>query len=56
MGRMRGREQAAMLQLTGYTSKCPQIYFGFADNNETHVWEKEPAEIIRNINVITEVY
>lgn len=56
MGRMRGQEQAAMPQLTGYTSKCPQIYFGFADNNEIHVWEKEPAETIRNINVITEVY
>lgn len=56
MGRMRGSEQAAAPQFTGYTFKCPQIYFGFTDDNEIHVWEKDPTETIRNINVITEVY
>jgi len=56
MGRMRGCEQAAGPQLTGCTFKHPQVYFEFADDNEIHVWKKEPTETIRNINVITEVY
>lgn len=56
MGHMRGCEQATVPQFTGYTFKRPQIYFGFADDNEIHVWEKEPRETIRNINAITEVY
>lgn len=56
MGLMRGGGQAAMPQLAGYTFKCPQIHSAFADDNKIHFWEKEPTEIIRNINVITEVY
>lgn len=56
MGGKRGWEQAAVPQPTGYTFKHPQIYFGFAEDDEIHVWEKEPTETIRNINVITEVY
>lgn len=54
-GALRACEQAAAPQFTGYTFKCPQIYFGFADVNEIHIWEKEPTETIRNINVNTGV-
>lgn len=55
-GALRGYEQAAAPQFTRYTFKLPQIYFGFTDVNEIHVWEKEPTETIRNINVNTGVY